>query len=177
MKLSHLERQKPSASIDFIWPKTFRIFEKNSSNMKPLTKEQVREIAEQIDCGFQCFWNTKNNALVFIPDELSHPFMEMEFWEEEYREIEKHPKDYVEIERPHSSDSFRIMVAFTESLPDDLPLKDRLFRALNRRKPFREFKFGIDSSGGYREEWFGFKDSKLREWVADRIEEIIATER
>jgi hypothetical protein len=46
--------------------------------MPELTQEQIKEIAEQLDCGFKCYWNRKNNELIFIPDELKHIGMDLE---------------------------------------------------------------------------------------------------
>jgi hypothetical protein len=63
------------------------------------------------------------------------------------------------------------MEAFADQLPNKLDLKSKLFQALERNKPFREFKFIIDNSD-YREEWFAFKNLKLQEWVEEKIEEI-----
>jgi hypothetical protein len=64
------------------------------------------------------------------------------------------------------------MEQFTETLPDSNSLKNRLINALNKRKPFREFKFVIDNSGDYREQWFDFKKQKLEEWVREKIDRL-----
>jgi hypothetical protein len=97
--------------------------------------------------------------------------METEAWEEEYDKINSDQTEFKEIEKPYSRDSFNIMAEFAETLPDHLRLKSRLIDALNKRKPFREFKYVIDNSGEYRQKWFDFKDEKLREWVKERIED------
>jgi hypothetical protein len=61
---------------------------------------------------------------------------------------------------------------FTETLNDSNPLKDKLFEALNRRKPFREFKFVIDNSGKYRQVLFDFKNQWLKDLVRNCIKSI-----
>ena len=43
---------------------------------------------------------------------------------------------------------------------------------LSKKKPFREFKFVIDNSGAYRQEWFDFKNRKLEEFVRNRLNEL-----
>lgn len=141
--------------------------------MEFITAQQIKEIADELDTGMRCFWNRKTNELAFVPDEMSMPDFDTEPWQEEFDKIEEHAGDYVEIERPQSRDSFQFMEEFTESLPDNLKLKSTLLRALERKKPFREFKYEIDDSGEYREQWFAFKDSKLRQWVKDQIEDIV----
>lgn len=42
---------------------------------------------------------------------------------------------------------------------------------MNKRRPFREFKFVIDNSGIYREQWFDFKNAQLKQWVYHKFNE------
>jgi hypothetical protein len=135
-----------------------------------LTKEQIKEIAEQLDCGFRSFVHKENGELLFTPDTLRHPDMDLNAWSEENEKLDNNFMDYLEIEPLESRDSFQIMANFAESLTDSNKLKEKLFNALNRRGPFREFNFVIDNSGEYREEWFKFKDQKLRDWVQENID-------
>ncbi len=65
------------------------------------------------------------------------------------------------------------MADFAEQLDDSNKLKTKLINALNKRKPFREFKFVIDNSGEYRQKWFDFKNEQLQQWVKDKFEETI----
>ena len=67
-------------------------------------------------------------------------------------------------------ESLRIMEGFIYSLPDQAhELKTRLTQALNNAKPFRNFKYIIDNSGQYREQWFAFKSQQLIELVKIRL--------
>ena len=68
------------------------------------------------------------------------------------------------------------MEDFTDELPDNTRIKVTLIEALNKRKPFREFKYEIDNSGDYRQLWFDFKNQKMIEYVKDRIDYIIKCE-
>ena len=140
--------------------------------MPTLTEEQIKEIADQLDCGFCSFWHRQTGKLIFFPDFDNNPFAESEFYEEELEEINNNFSDYVEIEKPQSSDSFRIMVKFAEQLDDKNELKYELIKALNRKKPFREFKFIIDNSGIYRQQWFDFKNEQLIQWVVDKFNSV-----
>ena len=137
-----------------------------------LTEDQIKEIAEQLDCGFRCFVHKQTKELVFIPDTIRNPDMDMGGWVEENEKLENNFLEYAEIEQLESHDSFRIMEEFAETLDDSNRLKDRLYEALNQRKPFRNFKNAVDNSGEYRQKWFDFKNQWLKNWVRERIERI-----
>jgi hypothetical protein len=51
----------------------------------------------------------------------------------------------------------------------DRNMQQKLFDALNRRKPFANFKNLIDDSP-YRQDWFSFKQKKLEEHVSRLLE-------
>ena len=98
--------------------------------------------------------------------------MDIEAWSDEMEKIDNNFTDYVEIEQMESHDSFVIMADFVETLSDSDKLKDKLIDALNKKKPFREFKFVIDNSGIYRQKWFDYKNERMQKWVTDRFNEI-----
>jgi len=137
--------------------------------MKPLTQNQIKEIADQLDCGFRCFWSKSNGELLFIPDTYKYPDMDTEAWSDEIEKLDDNFSDFIEIEQLRSRDSFEIMTDFVDSLSDSNKLKNRLINALNKKKPFREFKFVIDNSGEFRQKWFDFKNEKMQEWVTKRL--------
>ena len=87
--------------------------------------------------------------------------------------LENDFSDYVEIEQMKSHESFEIMTDFVETLSDSNQLKYKLINALNKKKPFKEFKFIIDNSGDYRQKWFDFKNESIQKWVIDRFNEIV----
>ena len=149
-----------------------------------LTQEQIKEIAENLDCGFRCFWSKTNGELLFFmnnddifgeeDEELDET--EEENWDfsiEEKKKIRNDPDDYEEIRGLESYESFNIMEEFIDTLSDSNKLKNRLINALAKRKPFSNFKYEIDNSGDYRQEWFDFKKNKMEEWVKERFKEII----
>jgi len=144
--------------------------------MTALTSEQIKEIADTIDCGFVCHWNIKNNRLIFIPSDEGFDPAYNDAWDEDIKELETNSGEYKEIEKPDSTESFRFMENFTDELPDNTRIKVTLIEALNKRKPFREFKYEIDNSGDYRQLWFDFKNQKMIEYVKDRIDYIIKYE-
>ncbi len=50
----------------------------------------------------------------------------------------------------------------------DSNLQSILFEALSRKKPFQAFKFVIDNSGDFRQQWFDFKNEQLKKWVMEK---------
>jgi len=106
-----------------------------------------------LECGFDCFWNTETNELIFLPNESQSSIYDEEPWKEDRKKIKKKPKSYKCIEGMTSSESFRIMEDFAEILLDNNTLKTKLFNALNNWKPFRHFKELIDFSD-YRQNCF-----------------------
>ena len=144
--------------------------------MAALTQIQIKEIADQLDFGFRCFWNQDNNELVFIPDLIKHPEMD-EFYQDDIEKVDCNFGNYVEIQPMESYESFQIMAEFIDSLQYSNKLKNKLTFALTKKKPFREFKFTIDNSGPFRQQWFDFKNKKLKEWVCKKIDELTDNER
>lgn len=138
--------------------------------MFALTEQQIEEIAEQLDCGFRSFWHKQTGELLFVPN-LNNLEFDTDSFEEDLQQLDNDFENYIEIEQPQSSDSFDIMLNFTEQLEND-KLKNQLINALNKKKPFREFKFVIDNAGIYRQQWFDFKKAQLQQWVRNKFENI-----
>lgn len=139
-----------------------------------LTDEQIKDIAENLDCGMRCSFNLKTGELRTILNFDSWPGADEEPWEEEQKEIEENWSDYYEFEGMSSRDSFNLMADFTETV-DNQKLQDRLVNALRKSKPFGNFKWQIDNSGDFRQKWFDFKDMRYIEWVKEQIEDYNRT--
>ncbi len=136
--------------------------------MKP-TKKQIQEIAENLDCGMRCFYNLKTGEIKTILNFDSGIGVDEEIWEEESKEIDKNWDDYFEFEGFESYESFKIMEDFAE-IVEDTKLQNKLINALNRPKPFRNFKCQIDNSGDYRQQWFDFKKMRYIQWIKEQID-------
>jgi hypothetical protein len=135
-----------------------------------LTTEQIREIAEQLDCGFRCFINKHNREQIFLygnEDDFFEP--EDDAWADERKKIDKNPGDYLEIEKMESRDSFFVMEDFADTV-DSVKLRKDLIYVLNQKKPFSKFKYVIDNSGEYRDKWFAFKAERMQEWVKEQVD-------
>ncbi len=143
--------------------------------MISLSKEKIKEIAENLDCGMKCYYYKKTEEITTIIDFDSHIGADEELWEDVINEVDEHWDDYVEFERMDSRESFRVMEDYAYFV-DDSDLKDKLIDALNRPKPFGNFKWIVDNSGEYRQLWFDFKNQKYIEWVEARISDLNSME-
>jgi len=136
--------------------------------MLTFTKKQIKEISEQLDCGFRAFYHKQTGDLIFVPDTNRYINMDTDAWQDELDKLDENFLDYREIDAMEASDSFRVMADFAEQLPYS-KLRDKLLNALNKTKPFREFKFVIDNSGEERQSWFDFKNKRYIEWTEEQL--------
>ncbi|WP_339739448.1 UPF0158 family protein [uncultured Sunxiuqinia sp.] len=134
-----------------------------------LTEKQIEEIADNLDCGMRCFYNLKTGGIKTLLNFDSWIGADEEPWEEEAKEIDENLDDYFEFEGFETHESFRIMADFAERI-DDPKLQDQLINALNRPKPFRNFKWQIDNSGEYRQQWFDYKKMRYIQRVKEQID-------
>jgi hypothetical protein len=131
-------------------------------------KKILNEIADSLEAGFKCFIHRDTFQVVTYLDPYRYPDMDPKDWKEEMSTVKKNRKKFIEIESMESSDSFRIMAEFADSV-DDNTIKIRLITALEGHKPFANFKFQIDNSGPFRELWFAFRREKYIEWVQNQL--------
>ncbi len=135
-----------------------------------LSNKEIKEIAENLDCGMVCYINLRTNEIKSIidPDDL---YSEEEHWKEDLEEIEANWERYLKIDKMPSRDAFQIMEDFTDQVSNKA-IRNRLIYALNRNKPFRNFKYEVDYNEEVRQEWFKFKAYKYEEWVKNYLENL-----
>jgi len=143
--------------------------------MISLIKDQIKEIAEQLDCGMRCYINKETCEIKTVLNFESWQTDDREPWKDILDELDENWDKYFEIERMESHESFKIMADFTETV-DSKELRDKLINALNRKHPFQNFKWVVDNSGPYRQKWFDFKNQRLIEWVEKKLDEINSLE-
>lgn len=141
-----------------------------------MTDKDLKEIAEQLSCGLRAFVHKKSEKMLFVPKEEDLFGMDEEAWEEDLNELETNFFEYHEIDCWRSNEAYDMMDDFAEQMTDDRKLQNRLFDALNKRKPFREFKFVIENSDDYREQWFEFKANWQFNYVKKQWDRIKQTE-
>lgn len=133
-----------------------------------LTQNQIKEIAEILDCGKICYVNKITKEIKPMID--FNETYDTEFWEEEFEEIQDNFEDYVKITKMSSREKFTIMKDFVDVI-EDQAMQNRLIYALNQNNPFRNFKYELDFNKEIREHWFKFKAYKYEEWVIEYLEE------
>ena len=142
--------------------------------MISLKMDQIKEIAEQLDCGNKCYINKETGETKSTPN-FDDGYADEGLWTADLNELEEDWDKYVEIEIMESHDSFDLMADFADSV-DSKELQDNLTNALNKKHPFRNFKWVVDNSGLYRQKWFDYKNERLIEWVEKKLEEINSLE-
>ncbi|MFR9524548.1 MAG: UPF0158 family protein [Rikenellaceae bacterium] len=131
-----------------------------------LSKEQIKSIAQDLECGMNCIINLDSGEYVTLMGESFDSYWSGEdpMLEEVEKKIESW-ENTTTVEPPYSGISFGFMEQFVdEVIPEGSALQDKLYRALSKSKPFRNFKNIVDCSD-YREAWFAFKDERMVEYV------------
>jgi len=135
-----------------------------------LEENLIKEIASQLEIGLVSFLNLKTGIPIFVPDENDpDAYDSMEFYQEDLKKINSNQNDYIKIKKMPSGNAFRVMKKFTEGVENRI-IQEKLFQALNKSKPFRNFRNVIDYNHNVREDWFKFKTQKYIEWVKQNIE-------
>ena len=137
-----------------------------------IDKIVIQQIAQYIDCGHDCYYNLKTKDLFWIPniDKLAtgDEYYHREIFRDALNKVKSEEKNLIKFEVLESYQSFKIMEHFKNQIGDDR-LRNSLQQALNKRKPFQNFKYLIDHSE-FREDWFEFKQKELEKIVIKTIE-------
>ncbi len=135
-----------------------------------LTEKKIAEIAENLDCGFRCFYRFTTGEIktLVISDEWLGESDEL--LKQDEKEIEDNISEYIEFEGTSNHVAFSIMESFVDKVDND-DLQKKLINALNRPKPFRNFKILIDNSGDYRQRWFDHKHAMFIELIGNQVED------
>ena len=136
--------------------------------MLSFSPDKKREISENLDCGFRAFYHKQKREFIIVPDTERQFDMYTSAWKTELTQLRKNFTTYREIYAMERSDSFEVMANFAEQVSDK-KLQEKLIKTLNRKPPFREFKFAIDNAGEYWQSWFNFKDKKYTEWTEEKL--------
>lgn len=139
--------------------------------MIKLADIQIKEIADNLDSGMRCFYNKKTKEIKYVLNFDNWIGADEEPWEEDLKEIENNWDYFIEFECMTSNDSFNVMADFIDTV-DNQKLQGKLITALNKSKPFQNFKWVIDNSGDYRQHWFDFKNSRYIDWINNQLDLI-----
>jgi hypothetical protein len=140
-----------------------------------LSEEQIKSIAEELDAGMRCFYHKDTKEIKSVIDLDRHIYADEELWEESINEIDREREKYIEFKALSSKESYSIMKDFALSL-EDKKMQERLLYALDKPKPFGNFKYEIDYSEEYRDLWFKFKNKRYIDRVKEQIDEFNSVE-
>ena len=129
----------------------------------------IKGIAQELDCGFDCYYNSKTDEIIAIPNfsQFSDEDEFKEAFSDSLEKVEKHKTDFIKFETLDSFESLKIMELFVGQLSDQ-NLKSELENILANKKPFLNFKHKIDHSD-FRQNWFNFKQSELEKRVETEL--------
>lgn len=128
-----------------------------------LTNEQIDKIADELDSGMICYINLDTGEYRVIL-EYDDMYDVEEFYEEEMKEIEKNIDKYFQIKKMSSSEAYRVMESFVNSI-QNREKQMKVKEILNRKSPFANFKEEIEYDDKYRQKWFNHKRRKYNEYV------------
>lgn len=132
-------------------------------------EQLIKDIEEEFDTGLKVYLHKKDLTVLSLPNEDQFDITDDEYWEETQAEIENNPENYLELDKWDSSYSFKIMQSFAENIEDNAILKAKLNDALEKAKPFKNFRFILDHHDKYLQEWYKFKTLNQREFIENQL--------
>jgi hypothetical protein len=133
------------------------------------SKSIINKIAQELDCGFDCYYNSKTGEVIGIPNfaQMSDEETFNEAFGADLKKIETQKDEFIKFEVLESFESFKIMERFVEQISDK-KLQSELENVLANKKPFQNFKYLIDHSD-FRQDWFDFKLKELEKIVESQL--------
>lgn len=127
-----------------------------------LSENTVREIADWLQCGLECWIHKLRGTMYFLPS-IEDPYFDPSQWEDVLIDVQGHEEEFLVFQTMDSSHTFRIMENFVFSLNESAMRSDLEYALLGRR-PFHYFHSRVETSS-LREEWADFKFKAHMEWV------------
>ena len=129
----------------------------------------IKEIAQELDCGNDCYYNPKTDEIIAIPNFSNVPNEEelLKYFKAELKTVKINKADLIKIEVLESFESFKIMERFIDQVTNK-QFQSELENILQKKKPFQNFKDTIDNSD-FRQKWFDFKQSELEKIVENQL--------
>lgn len=134
-----------------------------------LTKEMIKDISGSLQAGMTCYLHKKSGEMIETMEGAEYdPEWDDGVFGKQLMDIEDSPDDYIEFSPMSSSQAFDVMEDFANQL-ETMTLKIELINALDRKRPFRNFKDIIDSSDS-RQDWFDFQDAAYENYIKEEFE-------
>lgn len=144
--------------------------------MNKFSPKIIKEIAQELDCGNDCYYNPRTDEIVTIPNfgQISDEDEFREAFSSELKKVKKNKAEFIKIEVLESFESFKVIESFVSQITDK-HFQAELENILERKKPFQNFKNRIDNSG-FRQNWFEFKQKELEKIVETQLNRGKASE-
>lgn len=131
-----------------------------------LSENTVREIADWLQCGLECWVHKLRGTMHFLPN-TDDPYFDPEMWQDALTDVKGREEEYLIFETMDSSHAYRVMQEFTFELAQS-KIRNELEMVLSGPKPFKNFNLCVESSD-VREEWFNFKFDAHMDWVKSQV--------
>ena len=135
-----------------------------------ISAETIKDIAENLEMGMNCWYNVKTGKLLTAPDRYKNFDIDDEIWEEVFSEIESGMDESIRFSGLKSHEEFKIMESFVEDEVSNPADRSKLFYALNQRKPFMQFKSAIHYDNVYLEKWYAYRLN----WYINHVSQELA---
>ena len=89
-----------------------------------LTDEQIKEIAELLECGMVCYVHKQTLGIEYFPD-YNELYLDPEEWQDTMDKVKNGTDDYICVSKMDSKQAFQTMADFTLTVTDEA-LKNQL---------------------------------------------------
>ncbi len=138
--------------------------------MAILTKDELKEIYQNLELGLVCYYNPEVKEIKTLPNSID-PYVDKKILEDQIKAVESDIDQFWILERMPLSEAFNVMKAFVEHL-DDCKTKVYLQEALTKPKPFKQFGKVLESDAVVSSDWALFKEKRYCDWLLLQVGEL-----
>lgn len=141
-------------------------------SIPPKYRKAVRELANSLLAGLICYFNPDSLEIEEIPELHIDDPEEFAFMTGEngnsFEMTHTSWERYIQIRPMDSHESYNVMLHFTDEVTDKR-LQNTLYEALDRKRPFANFKYIVENSG-FSQQWIKFRQKQWESYVWKMIE-------
>lgn len=139
--------------------------------MFTLSESEVEKIASLLIKGMICFYQLDNKKIYHLPDDEDYFNYDLTPEEEDILdEIEDNPDNFAEFTKMENLQEHQVMELFADRVVEERGFQDELFNALNNPKAATAFKYLLDDSRKYKDQWLDFRLGKYKDWVKEQVD-------
>jgi hypothetical protein len=155
-------------ALDTDFSELHQYLDLETGRIVPIMQEKAWELEEIYDE----IYDEEGNRVVTLEDYLQQrddPDWQKEMMLEADRVEQGYGTRYIRVERDDPYDDYRAMERFIDTV-NDAHLREHLWSAIRGRGAFRRFKDLLARHPQVQEDWFAFKDARLRKRVTNWLE-------